>query len=259
MKNVFAVFRHELVNVLRARWLLLYGLLFFVFTLTFSRFANDSVRATAGLLSLVLFIVPLVSILYSAIYWYNSEPFTAILLTQPLRRRTVYLATWAAVSAALAGCFALSTGSALAITGLLSGSSLLLLLSGSILSLIFVGLGLLLSCSITDRMKGIGLTFVVWLYFALLHDALVFAVVSALREYPIEVPSMILMAINPIDLARVSLLLSLNLAAMMGYTGRILQSFISDGTGALLTAGVLIFWIIGPVVYGARRFHRRDL
>jgi Cu-processing system permease protein len=259
VKEFAALFSHELINVLRARWLFLYGLLFGGFTIALARFASAPLRATAGLLSIVLLIVPLVSILYAAIYWYNSEPFTTLLLTQPLKRRSVYLATWAAISVSLGGSFTLSTGAALGICGMLGKSSLLLLFFGFVLSLIFVGIGLLLACLVSDRMKGIGLVFLAWLYFALLHDALVFSVVSTFRDYPVEVPSLLLMATNPIDLVRVSLLLSLDLSAMMGYTGRILQTLISDSMGLVLTLAVLFFWTAAPLAAGVRVFERKDL
>src|SRR5690606_19654258 len=110
-----------------------------------------------------------------------------------------------------------------------------------------------------DRMKGIGLTFVAWLYFAIFHDALVFFLISTFHEYPIETPSMILMALNPIDLARVSMLLTLDLSAMMGYTGRILQRTLSSSSGLILRSGVLTLWILVPAMIAARKFRSKDL
>ena len=94
--------KYEIFNVVRARWLILYGLFFAGFTIAILQFGRDPVKAAASLSSVVLLILPMISILYASVYWYHSEPFTGLLLTQPLGRRTVYLARWCATGAALA-------------------------------------------------------------------------------------------------------------------------------------------------------------
>jgi len=108
-------------------------------------------------------------------------------------------------------------------------------------------------------MKGVGLAFLIWFYFSIFHDVLVFAVASAFKEYPVEIPAMLLMAINPIDLARVDVLLALDFSAMMGYTGKILQSTLSGALGSLLTSLALAVWTFAPVLCGVRIFSKRDL
>lgn len=254
-----AVLKYSLFNVLRAKWLVLYAIFFGLFTSALLQFGADSDKVAATLSNIILFIVPMVSILYASIYWYNSEAFVSLLLTQPLKRSSVYLSTWLAISSGLAGSFTVAT-----VIPLLGHSSLdlksgLLVFFGCLLSFIFVGLGMLIATLVADRMMGIGVTFLVWLYLAVLHDALVFLTVSTLRDYPIEIPSMLLMAINPIDLARVTLLLSLDLPAMMGYTGKILQSSLSGMSGLILTGTALFIWMTFATGMGLRLFLRKDL
>ncbi len=263
MRHGFTDFRkllkYEAINVARAKWLVLYGLFFAAFTFAVLQFGKDPVKAAASLSSIVLLVIPLISTLYAAVYWYASEPFTSLLLTQPLSRTSVYLARWLATGLALAGTFFFSTLIPLIAQGALDQSTFLLLLLGVLLCVSFVAIGMLVGVLISDRMKGIGVAFMIWMYFALLHDAVVFALVAAFQEYPIEVPAMVLMAINPIDLARVSLLIGLDLAAMMGYTGRILQSALSSSLGLFLTFAALTGWIFFPVWLGLRRFKSKDL
>jgi Cu-processing system permease protein len=222
-------------------------------------FGGDSSKAVASILSIVLSIVPLISILYATIYWYNSEPFTRLLLTQPLKRSTVYISNWFSVSIGLAGSFALSTGLALIVQNYFDANTIIVLFFGCILTFVFTGIGLLVSVLIADRMKGVGTAFLLWFYFSILHDILVFAIVSTFKNYPVEIPAMIMMAINPIDLTRVQVLLSLDLSAMMGYTGRILQSTLSGALGYVLTASIQLMWMFLPLLLGIRIFSKKDL
>jgi len=258
-KEFFSLVKYQLANVVRAKWMLAYALFFFFFTNALLMFGGDSSKAAASILTITLLIVPMISILYATIYWYNSESFTSLLLTQPLRRSSLFLSNWLSISLGLSGSFAFSTILALLLNHSLDRSSLTVLISGGVLTFIFVALGLLTAVAIADRMKGVGVAFVLWLYFSILHDALVFAVVSVLKDYPIEIPTMFLMAINPIDLVRVQVLLTLDLAAMMGYTGKILQDILSGSWGLTLTMGALILWILLPLLVGLRVFFRKDL
>lgn len=259
IKELFFLTKYQIVNVARAKWLIVYALFFFFLTNGLLMFGGDSSKSAASILSIVLFIVPMISILYGTVYWYNAEPFTRLLLTQPLRRSVVFLSNWLSVSAGLAGSFALSTGLALVVQRSFDTNTITVLFFGCSLTFIFTGLGLLLSVLISDRMKGVGAAFLLWFYFAILHDVLVFTVVSTLKDFPIEIPAMILMAINPIDLTRVHVLLSLDLSAMMGYTGKVLQSALSGSLGYVLTAIAQLVWALLPLLIGIRFFSRKDL
>lgn len=258
-KEFFSLVKYQLANVVRAKWMLAYALFFFFFTNALLMFGGDSSKAAASILTMTLLIVPMISILYAAIYWYNSESFTSLLLTQPLRRSSVFLSNWLSISLGLSVSFTLSTTLALLFNHSLNFDSSMVLISGNVLTFIFVGLGLLTAVAIADRMKGVGVAFSLWLYFSILHDALVFAVVSTLKDYPIEIPTMFLMASNPIDLVRVQVLLILDLAAMMGYTGKILQDILSGPGGLILTTVATLLWTLVPLLAGFRIFSRKDL
>jgi Cu-processing system permease protein len=68
-----------------------------------------------------------------------------------------------------------------------------------------------------------------------------------------------LSALNPIDLSRILILLQLDVSAMMGYTGAVFKDFFGTSTGLLFSFFVLLFWIILPVWYSARKFNSKDL
>jgi Cu-processing system permease protein len=76
-------------------------------------------------------------------------------------------------------------------------------------------------------------------------------------DYPIERPLLGLMLANPVDLARVLLLLRLDAAALMGYTGSVFARFFA-GTGIVVASAMLCLWIAAPVAASARWFNRKD-
>lgn len=258
-RDFLLLWRYQLINILRTKWIVAYGLFFFFFVCALLIFGGDTTKVTASVLSIVLLIVPIISILYGTVAWYNSISFVHLLLSQPIRRSHVLLSSWLAVGFGLAGSFSISVLAALLLNRALDISSLTVVLFGGALTLIFVGLGHLVAVGINDRMKGVGVAFLLWFYFAILHDALVFAVASGLRDRPIEIPTMILMALNPVDLTRIQVLLTLDLSAMMGYTGKILQHFLSSPWGQALTMTSLFLWILGPITWALRVFSRKDM
>ena len=63
---------------------------------------------------------------------------------------------------------------------------------------------------------------------------------------------------NPIDLARVALLLQLDVSALMGYTGAVFQQWLGGGPGMLVAACALLLWIAAPLWFGLRAFRAKD-
>lgn len=258
MNRFPVLLKYELFNVLRGRWLILYALLFAGFGEALLQFGADPVKAVVSLMSVTLLVIPLVSVLYASVYWYSAEGFTSLLLTQPVRRDGMYVARWLAISSALSSAFVMGGALPLALNGALDSHAGLLLGLGVCLTFIFTGLGLLCSVWITDRMKGLGAAFTIWFYFSIVHDGLVFLFMATFHEYPMELPSMLLAAANPIDLVRILLLLAMDYAALMGYTGAVLQKVLSGSAAQALLAGALAFWLGVPLWAGIRRFRRRD-
>ncbi len=91
-----------------------------------------------------------------------------------------------------------------------------------------------------------------------MYDGVVLTAVALFSDYPIERPLLALMFANPIDLGRVLLLLQLDAAALMGYTGAVFERFIGASHGSVLAAGMLCLWVVAPFAFGARQFRRKD-
>ena len=91
-----------------------------------------------------------------------------------------------------------------------------------------------------------------------LYDGFVLFAAYRWAAYPMEGPMLALMALNPVDLARILVLVALDASALMGYTGAVFQDFFGGSTGILVAVGSLMLWIATPALLAMRAFGRKD-
>jgi Cu-processing system permease protein len=91
-----------------------------------------------------------------------------------------------------------------------------------------------------------------------LYDGLVLVVVAGFSDWPLETPMLVLSLLNPVDLARVLLLLTFDVAALMGYTGAVFERFFGGALGAASALAALVLWTALPFLAGLRGFMRKD-
>jgi Cu-processing system permease protein len=93
---------------------------------------------------------------------------------------------------------------------------------------------------------------------AVIFDALVLAGYFAFSQYPLEKATIVVSALNPVDLARIMILLKMDVSALMGYTGASLQQFFGSGFGMLYSAVFLMLWAALPALAARRIFNRKN-
>ena len=91
-----------------------------------------------------------------------------------------------------------------------------------------------------------------------LYDGLVLLVATLFADWPLETPMLVLSLLNPVDLARVLLLLSVDVAALMGYTGAVFERFFGGAFGLTVAGVALVTWAALPFLLGLRGFSRKD-
>jgi Cu-processing system permease protein len=261
-RTVFKVMWYELSDVARSRWLIGYTLFFLVATDALLRFSGDRTNALLGEMNVVLALIPLVAIVFGTMYRYASREFTELLLAQPVARRQLYWGLYLGLALPLSAGFAIGVGVPFAVHGLSDAAQRstlgALLAIGVALTWIFSGFAFVVSLRVDDKVKGLGAAIGIWLFATVLYDGLVLLLATMFADYPLERPLLVLMFANPVDLARVLLLLHLDVSALMGYTGAVFKSFFGGAGGSLLALGVLLGWSTLPALYGLRLFRRKD-
>lgn len=256
------VVRYELRNVARSRWLLAYTLFFLVATEALLRFGGGGSKALLSLMNVVLLLVPLVGTVFGTMYLYDAREFTELLLAQPVRRDQLYVGLYLGLALPLSGGFVAGIATPFLVHGVDDPGQWRLLatlaLTGVALTCVFVALAFVIAIRSEDRVKGLGAAVGVWLLFSLLYDGLVLLAVLLLGDYPLERPLLGLMLANPVDLARVLLLLQFDVSALMGYTGAVFEKFFGGGGGIAVAATALAAWVAAPVILGVRAFRKRD-
>lgn len=247
-----------LSDIIRNKIVLAYSLILSI--LSWSSFAleDNSSKGLLTILNVILFTVPLVSILFATIYLYNSAEFIELLLSQPIKRRKIWLSLFFGLSTAMVFAFFIGAGIPLLVNSP-DSVGIMMLLNGCLISIIFVALAFLSSILTRDKAKGIGLAIMIWLYFALLFDGMVLFLLFQLAEYPIENMMVGITAFSPIDLARIQILLHLDVSAMMGYTGAIFKDFFGTSVGLVVSFVLLSLWAIFPFFISMRKFNKKDL
>ena len=256
------VLRYELQDLRRSRWVLGYVLGLLLLTEALLRFGGGGPRAVLSLMNVVLAVVPLVSVIFGTMYLYGSRDFIRLLLAQPVGRSALFAGLYAGLALPLAAGFLLGVGLPFLWDGggegTLTGPLAVLLGAGTLLTLVFTAIAMLVSLLVTDRAKGLGLAVLLWLAVTALYDAVVVLVASTFSDRPLELPLIALTMLNPVDLGRVLLLLRLDTAALMGYTGAVFERFFGSVVGAALSTGALLLWCVVPLAAARRRFCRKD-
>lgn len=252
------VLKYIFYDILRTRFILLYTAFLFVCTFALYQLDSDSSKVVLSLLNIVLMVVPLVSIVFSTIHFFNSYEFIELMLAQPVKRSTVFLGEYFGVASSLCAAFAVGVGGPMIIFGM-NLIGLTLLYTGVVLTLVFVSLAFLASVLTRDKAKAIGIALLFWFYFSLIYDGLLLWVVYSFSDYPLEKVTLILIAFNPVDLARIVMLLKLDISALMGFTGAFYQEFFGSSLGIILSTAVLCIWIVLPIGLAQRIFNRKDL
>lgn len=260
MSALFKVAKPQFRNVVRSRWLICYFAFFLLATEGLLRFTGGDVRTLLSLANVVLFVVPLVTLVYGTIYLYNSREFIELLLAQPLKRRTLFGGLFAGLSMPLVVALVAGVSIPFVYHGFAEGQRLalwILLSGGAALTLIFTGISFCVALKFEDRLTGLGAGLGIWLLLALVYDgALLFIV--AVADQPLERLLLGATLANPIDLLRIALLMQFDNAALMGYTGAVFNRFFSTAAGAAVIAAALAAWISVPLYGGFLAFKRKD-
>ncbi len=249
---------YVLYDILRNKVILAYTLFLLVVSSSLFQLEENSSKAVLSLLSIVLIVVPLISMIFATIHYYNSYEFIEVMLSQPISRTAILLSEYAGVAMSLLSAFFIGAGIPILLFSL-NETGLSLLFTGLALTLVFTSLAFLASVRARDKARGIGIALLVWFYFALIYDGLVLLILFSFSDYPLERLTLVLSALNPVDLGRILIMLKMDVSALMGYTGALYKEFFGSVAGILFAGGIMALWIAVPLWLAVRAFRKKDL
>ncbi len=259
--NTLKLIKYQLRDVLRSKWVFLYFLFFLVATDALFRFGGDGERVILSMMNIILLIIPLVSIMLGTMYLYNAREYIELMLSQPVKRSQLFIALFAALVLPMSTAVLLGVGLPFVWQGAIfthAGSVLFLIFMGISLTVIFSSIAFFIALMTEDRIRGLGLSIVLWLFFAVVYDGLILLFIYFYSHYPLQQPVLILSMLNPLDLGRIALLIRFDASALMGFTGAVFQNFFGSTRGLLIVFAVMLTWMATPLLLGFRRFVMRD-
>jgi Cu-processing system permease protein len=252
------VLKYTLIDLARNRFVLAYAFLLLLMAEGLFQIDDDPIKALLSLVQVVQALVPLIALIFTIVYIYDTQEFTQLLAVQPIGRPAILGGRMLALAVALLVAQTFGLGLPL-LVHTRSVPALLLFGSAGALTLVFSGLGTLIALRHRDKARGVGLGLAIWFLFVLVYDALLMWLMFAFSERPIEPLVVPLAALNPIDLARIAVMLRMDLAAMMGYSGAIYKEFFGSTLGIVVALGIMAVWIVWPTWVCFRFFRRKDL
>lgn len=250
--------KYVLYDILRSKIIIAYTLFLFVVSIGMFQMEEDSSKAMLSLMSIILIVLPLVSLVFTTIHYYNSYEFIELMLSQPLSRKRILMSEFAGISLSLLSAFFIGVGIPVLLYAA-SDTGMAILFTGTALTLVFTSIAFYASVSARDKAKGIGFALLLWFYFTLIYDGIVLLILFSFSDYPLEKFTLLISALNPVDLGRIFIMLKMDVSALMGYTGALYKDFFGSGTGLLFTTGIMSLWIVIPLWLAVRKFKKKDL
>lgn len=260
MSSRATLIRFQFNDVIRSRWLLMFGFSFWLISDLLLRF-NSGVNVLISMNTILLILIPLLSMIQAAIFVYSSREYIELMLTQPVSRADLFISLWLGytipfiimiwVSVALPYIYFYKAW-------ILLDDVIIILLLHTILILIFTGIAFWVAFKVDERTKGLGILLGLWLFISFLFDTAIMIFIQLLGDYPIEHLVLIFSFLNPVDLARILSLIQLQISAMMGYTGALFQIWLDGITGIIIGISSLLLWIGLPLLSSFRRFKTKD-
>jgi len=248
---------------MRSKWLFAYTLFFIATSYGLTSISNDSSTIAISLLNVLLLVIPLVSIIFGTIYFYNNKEYILFMLSQPIPRGKLYLGLMLGLIFPLIISFVFGIFLPILIfaNDIINNYQIWISIfaAGIFETIIFTSIAIAIANVTVNRIMGLGISIFIWLFVSAIYDGLLMLLMNSFSDYPIERFSLIMVLLNPVDLARIFVILKLDVSALMGYTGAIFNNFFGTLWGTLISFGVLICWGIIPTIFGYRKFLNKDL
>jgi Cu-processing system permease protein len=220
-------------------------------------------RTAVSLLSLALYLLPLVGLVLGAHAFGVENGGTELLLAQPISRGSVLLGRAAGLAATLVLVSAIGFGLAGLVVMVGAGAAgltgyLLVAVGSTVVGLAGLAVGVLLGVRARRRLTAVAMALVFWVVLAVLFDFLAIALLQFTGDGEPGPLLLVLLAANPIDGMRALGLVGLGADVLLGPTGAALSRLMGPSGGAVLVVAALLGWCAVPLALATRTYRRRD-
>ncbi len=269
-----AVARLELIINIRNRWTLIFAVVFGALVLAISYFGlatagsvgfQGFARTSASLMNLVLYIVPLVSLVMGTLSLTNEKSAGELVFSQPATRTEILLGKLAGLFAALMASTLLGFGVAGVVIAIKAGTEGLvrypaLVALSLALALVFLCLAAAVALICKRKPVAFGMALFAWSFFVLFYDLLVIGGTFVLPERTANTFLFASLFGNPVDLVRVASLIVLNGQEIFGPAGAALVRFLGgDAWSIVLLVASLLLWMVIPLLIARRFLEHQDI
>lgn len=267
MRNVLVTMQKEFLETVRNRWLKGFVITFLIMSLSIglvSQLQSHSLdmdtlnRIDESLLNLCLFFIPLMALLLSSqnVVGEKNDGFMDIILVYPISWGELILGKFLGMLGALSSGLLVGFGSSGLVLSFFTKSLtvinfLALLLFCIMLGAVFIGLGLIISCKSSSRGGAVVTSILTWLVLVVIYDLAVVQIIVSMQGLVSQVFFDALLAINPVDLARILFTHWLGLDIHVGTSNGVIDSAATPNLGMVTV--VLILWMLIPLFILQRR------
>src|SRR5215211_7232208 len=131
--------QYVLYDILRSKVVIAYTVFLFIISVSLFQLEENSSKAILSLLNIVLIVVPLISMVFSTIHYYNSYEFIELMLSQPMSRTKILLSEYGGVAISLVTAFFIGVGVPVLVFSP-NATGLAMIFTGMMLSLVFTSI-----------------------------------------------------------------------------------------------------------------------
>jgi len=272
--TVTTIAHQELKINIRNKWTLVFAGVFGAIALAISYFGlvtagfvgfQGFTRTSASLLNLVLYLIPIVSLMMGTLSFTGEKSASELLFSQPVTRSEILLGKILGLFLSITTATFLGFGLAgLVIASQVGTGGLTRFLAfvglGLLLALVFLSLSAMVAVLSGKKTKAFGFSLFLWFFFVLFYDLLVIGLTFVFQAKTANLFIFLSLFGNPVDMVRVSSLIMLNGTPIFGAAGAALVKFLGGqlASNLLLISGLGI-WVISPLLISDRVLRKQDI
>src|SRR5690348_9656809 len=102
--------KYVLNDIIRSKVIVAYTLFLMAVSFSLFQMEDNSSKTVLSLLNIVLIVVPLVSMVFATIHYYNSYEFIELMLSQPVSRNKILLSEYLGTALSMSSAFIIGVG-----------------------------------------------------------------------------------------------------------------------------------------------------